>query len=103
MAAELAQVAQIQPSYEIQEVVIEGKVTAVNAPRESEYMYYTLQTKASDEYSLPAVMQISQLANQRPFAKEADIVKIKAKVSGYPRKVNGNVYITNTLTFVAHA
>lgn len=85
------------------EAIIEGKIQAVEQPKESEFMYYTIVGKAQDEYTRGSTIQVSQPANQRPFAKEGDIVKIKVLLGGYGRRYNGNLYITNTLNFVEFA
>ena len=82
------------------ETLIEGKVDAIDQPNESEWQYFTILAKAADEYSSPQSVQISQLANQRPFARVGDIVRVKVRAGGYVRRHNGNRYVTNTLTLV---
>lgn len=82
------------------EVLIEGKVTKVEQPQNSDYTYYTFSLKSKDEYSLPAVVQVSTPASVRPFARENDLIRIKCTVGGFPRRSGGNTYIVNTLNFV---
>jgi hypothetical protein len=82
------------------DVVVEGRVQEINQPRDSEYTYYALQLKAENEYSHPRIIQVSQPASERHFAKEDEIVRLKCKVSGYARNAKGMRFITNTLNFV---
>lgn len=82
------------------ESIVEGKVTEIEQPSESEWTYYTVSLKSKDEYSSPRTIQISQPASQRPFCRTDDVVKVKVEIGGYARRYNGNRYITNTLTFV---
>lgn len=82
------------------EVLVQGKVREVNSPQNSEYTYYELALKSSDEYSLPPILQISQSSSDRPFARKGEIVTLKCTVGGYTRRSNGISYVTNTLTFV---
>lgn len=82
------------------EVLIEGKISKIDQPQNSDYTYYTFSLKSKDEYSLPATVQVSQPATGRPFAREGDLIRIKCIVGGFPRKAGGNTYITNTLNFV---
>jgi hypothetical protein len=84
----------------ILEALIQGKVTDVSNPQNSEFTYYNIATPAKDQYSNPNTLQISQPANQRPFARVGDEVKIKVSLGGYGRRNNGNLYISNTLNFV---
>jgi len=89
-----------KPALGLLEAIVEGKVQAVEQPNESEWTYFTLSLKAADAYSSPATIQISQPANQRPFARQGDEVRCKVTIGGYGRRHNGNRYVTNTLTFV---
>lgn len=82
------------------EVLIEGKVTKVEQPQNSEYTYYTFSLRSKDEYSLPAVVQVSTPASVRHFAREGDLIRIKCTVGGFPRRSGGNTYIVNTLNFI---
>lgn len=90
----------IRPSLSVLEALVEGKVTKVEQPQESEWTYYTLSLKAADEYSRNETIQISQPATQRPFCREGDVIRCKVKIGGYGRRYNGNLYITNTLQYV---
>jgi hypothetical protein len=83
----------------LNEVFVEGKITAIEQPQNSEYTYYTFSLKAKDEYSMPALVQVSQSAKDRPFARQGDFIRIKCELSGFPRKSGGRTYITNVLTF----
>lgn len=85
------------------EAFIEGKVNKVEQPKDSEFTYYNISLKAADEYSRNETIQISQPASERPFAREGDIVKAKVRLGGFGRRYNGNLFITNTLTFVSVA
>lgn len=82
------------------EAIVEGKVQRIEQPQESEWTYFTIQLKARDEYTAPGSIQISQPASQRPFARVDDVIKAKVALGGYGRRYNGNVYVTNTLTFI---
>ena len=82
------------------ESIVEGRVQRIEQPQESEWTYFTLQLKARDEYTAPSTIQISQPASQRPFCREGDVVRAKVVIGGYGRRYNGNLYVTNTLTFV---
>ena len=82
------------------EVLIEGKVTKIETPKDSQYTYYTFSLKSKDEYSLPALVQVSTTGTTRQFAREGDLLRIKCHVGGFPRRANGNIYITNTLNFL---
>ena len=82
------------------EVLIEGKISHIEQPQNSDYTYYTFNLKSKDEYSLPSTVQVSQSAKDRPFAREGDLIRIKCTVSGFPRKAGGRTYITNVLNFV---
>lgn len=83
------------------EAIIQGKVNEISQPDNGDYNYFEIGLKASDEYSMPAVLQVSQLASQRPFAKKGEIVTIRVQVGGYPRKTQGGTRIvTNTLTYL---
>ena len=82
------------------EVLIEGKISKIEQPKNSSYTYYTFNLKSKDEYSLPATVQVSQPLESRPFGREGDLIRIKCIVGGFPRKVEGTTYITNTLNFV---
>ena len=87
-------------SISLGEVFIEGKIANIEQPQNSDYTYYTLNLKSKDEYSLPATVQVSQDAKQRPFGREGDLLRIKCSVSGFPRKSGGRTYITNVLNYV---
>lgn len=87
------------------EAIIQGKVMDVNQPQAGEFNYFEVGMKAEDEYSLPAVVSISQPTAQRPFAKKGDLVTVRVKVGGFPRKGNKEStssmrFITNTLQFI---
>lgn len=94
-----ATVSQIRPVQNL-ESIIEGKITAVEQPQNSEYTFYEFSLPSRDEYSLPAVIQVSQPQNQRPFGRVNDVLRIRVAIGGYPRTSNGRRYITNTLNFV---
>jgi len=89
----------IRNSIGLFDVVVEGKIRDIDRPKESEWIYYAVQLKAADEYSYPRIIQISQQASQREFAKEGEQIRVKCQVSGYSRNYNGRTYISNTLTF----
>ena len=81
------------------EAIIQGKVTDISNPQNSEYTYFHIAIPSKDQYTNPQTIQVSQPANQRPFARTGDEVKIKVELGGYGRRNNGNLYITNTLNF----
>jgi len=85
---------------QMNEGIIEGKITAIEQPQNSEYTYYTMSQKAQDEYSMPSVINVSQSAKERPFGRVGDLLRLKVRMGGFPRKNGGNTYITNTLTLV---
>lgn len=95
-AAAVSPIKPLQPN----QVIFEGKVQHVDQPQNSDYTYYTFNLKAKDEYSLPATVQVSQNASQRPFAREGDFLRIRCELSGFPRKAGGRTYITNVLTYI---
>lgn len=95
-----AEVSAIRPKISVLEAFIEGKVTKVDQPQESEWTYYTISLKAADEYSRNETIQISQPATQRPFCREGDVIKCKVKLGGYGRRHNGSLFITNTLQYM---
>jgi hypothetical protein len=84
----------------LHESIIEGRIQEVEQPQASEYTYYEFALPAKDEYSLPATIQVSQLASQRPFGRVGDLLRIRVSVSGYPRRSGGRKYITNVLTYL---
>ncbi|HEY9746562.1 MAG TPA: hypothetical protein V6C99_10135 [Oculatellaceae cyanobacterium] len=90
----------LKPALELGHAIIEGKVESIEQPRDSEFFYYRIAGKAADEYSPRPVMQVSSPAHTRPFCKEGDIVRIKVQLSGFVRRHQGRIFITNTLQFV---
>jgi len=90
-----------QPSkMQLNEGIVEGKITAIEQPEKSDYTYYTMSLKAADEYSLPAVIQVSQPAKERPFGRVNDLLRLKVRLGGYPRKSGSITYVSNTLSVV---
>lgn len=97
--AESATVSQIRPVANL-ESIVEGKISAVDQPQNSEYSFYEFSLPSRDEYSMPAVIQVSQPNNQRPFGRVGDVLRIRVGLGGYPRTSNGRRFITNTLNFI---
>lgn len=93
-------VANISPKVSLHETMIEGKIASIDQPQNSDYTYYTFNLPAKDQYSLPAVVQVSQSSKDRPFGRVGDLLRIKCAVSGFPRRSGGNTYITNVLTYL---
>ena len=82
------------------ECYIQGKVSDISNPPNSEFTYYNIHCPAKDSYSQPPLIQVSAPAGNRPFARIGDEVAIKVSIAGYGRRNNGNLYISNTLNFV---
>lgn len=98
--AENVQALNTPSKLQMNEGIIEGKVTSIEQPQNSEYTYYNLSLKAKDEYSMPSTVSVSQSAKERPIAREGDLIRLKVSMGGYPRRANGNTYVTNTLSIV---
>jgi hypothetical protein len=97
--AESASVSQIRPVQEL-ESIVEGKIALVDQPENSDYTFYEFSLPSRDEYSMPAVIQVSQPNSQRPFGRKGDVLRIRVAIGGYPRTSNGRRFITNTLNFI---
>lgn len=83
------------------ESIIRGVVDEITQPQNGEYNYYTINLAAADAYSLPPVIQVSQLSKERPFAMKGEEVVIHVKNGGYPQRSNGVKYIRNTNTLIS--
>lgn len=95
-----AEVKQMPQKLELHTTIIEGKILQVEQPENSDYRFYTFTLPAADEYEAPSTIQVSEPAKNRPFGRQGDLIRIKAKLGGYRRKSGSNTYVTNTLNFV---
>ena len=94
---------QQRASLQLGETIVTGKISVVRQPKDSEFTFYNINQPSTDEYSNPSLIQVRQNASERPFGKEEDVVRIRAKIGGYGRRNDGVLYVTNTLDFIALA
>ena len=100
MAQENAQVSPINQKVILHEAIIEGKIAEIEQPDNSEFIYYEFSLPSRDEYSMPAVIQVSQSNKQRPFGRVGDLIRIRVALGGFPRRSGGRKYVTNTLQYL---
>jgi hypothetical protein len=87
-------------SLSLHESIIEGRIQDVEQPENSDFRYYEFALPARDEYSLPAIIQVSQPQGARPLGRAGDLLRIRVAISGFPRRAGGRKYITNVLTYI---